>query len=178
MDEPMIWQLVRRFALVSVLAFGGANAATPEIHRFVVDQLGWMNNSVFANLYAIAQAAPGPNVMFISIIGWHMAGLSGLIAATLAMNVPSSILAFGIGRVVAGMSASRWVTILRAGLAPIAVALLLANGVVMASAAYQTLLDGALTLLAALFVFYSRNNPLWALLAAVILRVGVAHLTA
>ncbi len=173
----MVWQLAGHFALLSILAFGGANAATPEIHRIAVEQLGWMNDNVFTNLYAITQAAPGPNVMLVSIIGWHMAGLAGLFAATLAMNVPSSIVAFGVGRVVAELSASRWIKILRAGLTPIAIALLLANGVVMASAAYRTLLDGALTLLAVLFVFYTRRNPLWALLVAVIVRIGAGHLT-
>ncbi|HXM71201.1 MAG TPA: chromate transporter, partial [Thermoanaerobaculia bacterium] len=87
-----LWQIAATFASLSLVAIGGANAIMPDIHHRIVDVLGWMNDTTFANLFAIAQTAPGPNVLIVSLIGWHVAGLAGLAVATLAMILPSSLL--------------------------------------------------------------------------------------
>ena len=65
-----------------VLQFGGTNAVVLEMHRQAVDVLHWMDAPTFANLFALAQLAPGPNVMIVSLIGWQVAGLAGLLVAT------------------------------------------------------------------------------------------------
>ena len=86
MERGVFFQLVVTFGTISLMAIGGANAVVPEIHRQVVDILGWMDAPTFARLFAIAQTALGPNVMLASIVGWHVAGTSGLLVATLAAD--------------------------------------------------------------------------------------------
>ena len=100
-------ELARTFALLSLVSIGGVNALLPEIHRQVVDIHGWMTDAAFATAFAtafaIANASPGPNVIFVSLIGWQVAGLSGLLVATFALLIPSSVLAYFAGRVL-----TRW----------------------------------------------------------------------
>jgi chromate transporter len=78
---PTLAELTRHFVILSFLAFGGANATLPEIHRLVVEQNQWLAADIFSDLFAISQAAPGPNVLLISLIGLQLSGLglSGLV---------------------------------------------------------------------------------------------------
>ena len=90
----IVLQLFFEFALLSFVAFGGATALLPEMHRVVVENNHWLNDATFTHLYAIAQAAPGPNVLVVTLIGWEVAGLAGALAATAAMCLPMSILIY------------------------------------------------------------------------------------
>jgi chromate transporter len=83
--DNLLWRIAVTFASLSFVAVGGVSAILPGIHRQVVDAQGWMNDTTFANLYAIAQAAPGPNVIVVGLIGWHISGLAGLSVAMSAM---------------------------------------------------------------------------------------------
>ncbi len=85
--------LARTFAALSLVSIGGINALLPEIHRQVVVVHGWMTDTAFANAFAIANASPGPNVILVSLIGWEVAGLAGLLVATLAILIPACTLA-------------------------------------------------------------------------------------
>ncbi len=85
MKPGLLSQLATTFGALSLLSIGGANATLPEVHRQVVDHLHWMNDETFAKLVAIGQTAPGPNVLVISMIGWHMAGVLGMAVATVAI---------------------------------------------------------------------------------------------
>ena len=78
------------FSQLSLLAFGGGNTILPEMQRQVVDVHHWMSAHEFTALFALAQAAPGPNMMIVSLVGWHVAGWSGLLVASLAKFGPSS----------------------------------------------------------------------------------------
>lgn len=169
MKGVLLTQIALTFASLSLVAVGGATATIPEIHHQAVETLGWMDNATFANLFAIAQAAPGPNLLIVSLIGWHMAGLAGMLVATVAMVLPSSLLAFTAGHLLDRLSGARWVTLVKAGLVPLAIGLILSSGVVMAQTSYR----GWLTVLAAaattVFVLTSDRNPLWALSGGAIL---------
>jgi chromate transporter len=165
-------QIALTCGTLSIVSIGGANAALPEIHRQAVDLLGWMNDETFAHLFAIAQIAPGPNILLVSLIGWHVAGLAGLLVATIAILAPSSLLAFGVGRAVAHWENAVWVRIAKTALAPIGVGLILASGIVAARAADQALLSYAITAASAAFIVLSGRNPLWALAAGAL--IGLA----
>jgi len=84
-------EIATRFAVLSLVAIGGINAILPEIHRVVVDVEAWMTSAQFADLFALAQLAPGPNAMIVALIGWKVAGVGGALVATLAACGPSSI---------------------------------------------------------------------------------------
>ncbi|PKU21613.1 chromate transporter [Telmatospirillum siberiense] len=172
MKDGLLGQIATTFASVSLVAVGGANAVMPEIHRQVVDQLHWMDGATFANLFAVAQAAPGPNVLFVSLIGWHMAGFAGLAVATLAIMLPSGLVAFAAGRLVARLDGHPLMQAAKSGLVPIAVGLILASGLVMSRAADHDVLTIAITLGTAAFVFFRENSPLWALAGGALLGIG------
>jgi chromate transporter len=169
-------QIAATFATVSLVAIGGANAVVPEIHRRVVDVLGWMTSGQFATLFAISQAAPGPNVLIVSLIGWQVAGLAGLAVATLAMVVPSCALAYAIGRMMTHVAGRRWFRLLQDALVPLAIGLILATGIDMARATGHGALPVAITAGAALFVLGTRANPLWALAGAMAVSIAGARL--
>jgi chromate transporter len=86
--------LAIQFAVLSLLAVGGANALVPELHRQAIDVHGWMSARQFADMFAIAQVPPGPNVILVTLIGYHVAGLAGALVATAAMCGPSCLVAY------------------------------------------------------------------------------------
>src|SRR5215475_2087323 len=98
-SEPgLLLTLAGFFALTSLFAIGGANSAIPEIHRFAVDVQHWLSDRQFADSFALAQLTPGPNLIIVTLIGYHVAGITGAVVATLAMCGPTSLLAFMVGR--------------------------------------------------------------------------------
>ena len=92
-DESLWLEIAWLCLLISLMAIGGANAMVPEIHRYVIEKRGWMRGDEFAALFAIAQASPGPNVLFIAVLGWNF----GLNAATAAAPLAQAA-AQGVGR--------------------------------------------------------------------------------
>lgn len=137
---------------------------------------GWMNDAGFSKAFAISQAAPGPNMMIVSLIGWRAAGLAGLVVATLAAIGPPSLIAFGVGRLFARMAEEPWFPQVKNGLAPVVAGLYLASGLVTARAADSRLVLVAITLAVAAFVATTRRNPLWALAGGAAAAAGAALL--
>lgn len=181
MTPSLLFEITRLFAGISLVAIGGANAAVPEIHRQIVDHLHWMDDRTFAGLIGVAQAAPGPNVLIVSLIGWHMAGLAGLALATLGMVLPSSLLAFGIGRLSHDHIDNAAWRLAKRVLAPLAVGLILASGAVMARAADHSVLPVLITAGMTLLTFRTALNPLIGIAAAALIglcagRLGFAFL--
>ena len=92
-DNP-IATLVWTFGLMSLFAVGGANAAIPEMHRIAVDMQHWLTDKQFADIYAISQLSPGPNVLIVTLIGYSVAGIAGALAATFGDVRPDRVLAY------------------------------------------------------------------------------------
>jgi chromate transporter len=160
-----IWTLISTFALMSLFAVGGANAAIPEMHRIAVDVQHWMTDKQFADVFAISQLSPGPNVLIVTLIGYSVAGVAGALAATLAMCVPTAVLAYYVSRFLQRSSHSRWPAILQAALVPLSIGLMGASGLILALASDRTWTAGLITAASALLAFATRLNPLWLLLA-------------
>ena len=169
MTQPSLSGLFLRFSLFSLMAVGGATALIPEMHRQVVDLNGWMNNADFAALFAIAQAAPGPNVIFVSLIGWKLAGIPGALVCTLGMCTPSALLAFGVGRLWDRFRPSPWRQAIERGLAPITIGQVLGSGCLLVQATGIRWPLLAVAALSAVLSFRSRANPLWWLAGAALL---------
>jgi chromate transporter len=166
--------LITQFLLLSLLAVGGGNAAIPEMHRQAVDVLGWMTDRQFADLFAIAQVAPGPNIIVVTLIGFHVAGVAGGIVATLAMCGPSCLLAFGMGHIWERFRYARWRVLIQAGLVPVSVGLIAASALVLAQAADISWVALVLTLTMAVVGYFTRIHPLWVFaLAALVGYVGL-----
>src|SRR5690349_16082735 len=121
-------EIAARFAVLSLVAIGGINALLPEFHRVVVDIEGWMTSAEFADLFALAQLAPGPNAMVVSLLGWKVAGISGAFVATIAACGPSSLVSYFAIRALEGMRNGTLRVVLQRALAPVGIGLVLGIG--------------------------------------------------
>ena len=160
-----VWTLAWTFGLMSLFAVGGANSAIPEMHRVAVDVQHWMTDKQFADAFAISQMSPGPNVLIVTLIGYSVAGVAGALVATLAMCVPTAVLAYYVSRLLTRSSHSRWPAIIQAALVPLSIGLMGASGLILALSADRTWAAVMVTAASALLAFATRLNPLWLLLA-------------
>ena len=155
------------FSMLSLIAIGGVNATLPELNRLAVDVHGWMTDSEFTNLYAISQGAPGPNLMIVTLVGWHVAGFMGALVTTLGIIVPSGLLTFVVSRTWTRFREARWRKAIQAGLVPITVGVIAASALVIT----ETVSAGnwflvAVTVITATLVILTRVHPLIPLAAA------------
>jgi chromate transporter len=163
MTWVLFWQIALGFGAISLVSVGGGIAVLPEMHRLVVETHGWMDSADFARRFALAQAAPGPNVLVVGLFGWHVAGMAGMLLATLAMTLPTSIMAFGFSRLRARLSGRAWLRVVERGLVPIAVGLIGASGLILAQGTATGWVPVLLTVSSAIFVWRTDFSPLWVL---------------
>ncbi len=161
MNESPLTALFGYFAMLSLFAVGGANAAIPEMHRIAVEVMGWMTNRQFADMFAIAQLSPGPNVIIVTLIGYHVAGITGALVATVGMCGPTCLVAFGVAHVWDRFKDAPWRIAIQAGLVPVSLGLIGASAFVLAHAADNNVYAGAITAVTAVVAFATRINPLW-----------------
>lgn len=153
------------FTQLSLIAFGGGNTTLPEMHRQVVDVHHWMTGADFAALYALAQAAPGPNMMVVPLIGWHVAGFAGMLVTTAAIFGPSSIVTIIALNLWARFKDSPWRAAIQAGLLPISVGLVTASAFIIARTVDRDWIFAAITGVSAIVLLRFRLHPLWVLAA-------------
>lgn len=155
------WSVFGHFLVLSLLAIGGAIATAPEMHRVTVEQHSWLSDAQFSASIALAQAAPGPNVLFVAVVGYHIAGLQGAAVAMAGMLLPSTLLAVLVGRLGARNADRIGVRAAVAGLAPITVGLVLASAWVLIEPLGSH--PGALVLvgLGAAVALKTKLSPLW-----------------
>jgi chromate transporter len=169
MNQNPLLQLFGYFVLLSLFAVGGANAAIPEMHRIAVEVMHWMNDRQFADMFAIAQVSPGPNVIIVTLIGYHVAGLSGAAVATAAMCGPTCVLAFMVARTWDRFKDAHWRKAIQAGLVPVSIGLIGASAFVLARTADNNIYAGAITAITAIVAYATKVNPLWVFLGGGIL---------
>lgn len=169
MKDGTLLTLAGYFALMSLFAIGGANSAVPEMHRLAVEVESWMTERQFMDIFAMAQVTPGPNVIIVTLIGYHVAGLLGAVVATAAMCGPTCVLAFYVGHAWERFKDAPWRACVQAGLLPISIGLIAASAFVVASVAVHNLLAVAVTAVTAVVSYLTRLNPLWIFAAAALL---------
>jgi chromate transporter len=162
----VIIQLALYFGLLSCIAFGGLPSVLPELQRFVVTVKGWMSADDFIRLFAIAQAAPGPNILFASLVGWKVAGPVGAVVALVSICGPAAVIAWCVSTLWEKYRESTWRVALQRAIAPLVVGLILSGGYVLATP--STVPDWRLWLIAAattVTMLATKVNPLWLLAA-------------
>ena len=188
MTAQDFWNLFQQFASLSLLGVGGAITSAPDMHRFLVDETHWLTDLQFTSSIAIAQASPGPNILFVALMGWNVGlnaggglvsgptawalGMLGVLATMVGIMLPSSVLTY---------SATRWahrnremqvVKAFKTGMAPIVIALLICTGWLLTAAHNQPGRDWPLWLLTAgatLLVWRTKLHMLWMLGAGALL---------
>jgi chromate transporter len=169
MIPPLLGELALQFFVLSLLSIGGANAVIPEIQRRVVEMHHWMTNEDFAQLFALSQAAPGPNVLIVSLVGWKVAGVLGGVVAMLAMCGPSSLLTYGVAHAWERWRDAPWRIAIQRGLAPVTVGLILSSGYILARTADHSWAAYMITGATLLLALTTRMHPLWLLAVAAVL---------
>jgi chromate transporter len=163
--DPLL-TLGAHFALISLFAVGGAMAVVPEMHRQAVEVSHWMTERQFADLFAIAQASPGPNIIVVTLIGYQAAGIAGALVATLAMCGPTCVITYYVSRTFDRFKDAPWRIAVQAGLVPVSIGLFAAGAFVIARAADRSLVAVAITAATAAVAYWTRFNPLWLFAAA------------
>jgi len=168
------------YLTLSLLSIGGAITTAPDMHRFLVDQQHWLTDEQFNASIAIAQAAPGPNVLFVALLGWNvglnaggmLTGLLGVFLSLMGILIPSTVLTYAAAQWGHRNRNLRAVRAFKQGMAPIVVALLMATGWILASANGSSLKDWPVWLVTAataLIVWRTRTHLLWLLGAGALL---------
>ena len=170
------------FLTLSLMAVGGAITAAPDMHRYLVDGNHWLSETQFTSSIAIAQAAPGPNVLFIALLGWNVGlnagggagpaawglGALGVAVCMVGILLPSSLLTWQASRWGQRNRDKRGVRAFKQGMAPLVIGLLLATGWLLGSASGNPGKDWKLWLLSlacTLLVWRTRIHLLWLLAA-------------
>ena len=193
MTIVMHWQdwlgLFAQYLMLSLLSISGAITTVPDMHRYLVAEHGWLTDAQFTSSVAIAQAAPGPNVLFVALMGWNVGinagggigagwhawalGLFGLMTTMVGIMLPSTTLTYLATRWGHRNRERRGVRAFKQGMAPIVVGLLIATGIVLANgnqvagtpAWHLWLMSG----IAGLIVWRTRIHLLWLLGAGALL---------
>lgn len=174
--------LLVHFMSLSLLAIGGAITTAPEMHSYLVNDKAWLTDSQFTSSIALAQAAPGPNVLFIALLGWNVGmnagggmaagphawwlALAGVGIAMVGILLPSTTLTFAAARWGHQNRELRAVRAFKQGMAPIVIALLIATGWILAASQGSPLehwKGWLLTVVTALLVWRTRLHMLWML---------------
>jgi len=166
--------LFLHFLSLSLLSVGGAITTAPDMHRFLVDHRAWLSDPQYSASIAIAQAAPGPNVLFVALLGWNVglnaAGLPtallGMFLAMLGIMLPSTTLTYLAARWGHENRELRAVRAFKQGLAPIVIALLVATGWILATGSSYAVRDWPIWLIATVstvIVWRTKLHLLWLL---------------
>jgi len=182
------FDLFMHFAVLSLLGIGGAITTAPDMHRFLVSEKNWLTDESFSSCIALAQSAPGPNVLFVALMGWQVGvnaggglsagayawwlGLLGMMLTMLGIMLPSSVLTY---------KATKWahvnrdlisVQTFKSGMAPIVIGLLVSTGWLL-SAAHRDLAQDwkiwMVTAVATLVMLRTSIHLLWLIAAGGIL---------
>ncbi|AKZ64764.1 chromate transporter [Herbaspirillum hiltneri N3] len=151
------------FSELSVLAFGGGNTILPEMQRQVVEVHHWMTAEDFSALFALGQAAPGPNLMIVTLVGWHVAGFYGMLVTTIAKFGPSSLVTILMLHVWERFKDRPWRRHVQSGLLPVTAGLVAASAALIAHASVSNGILAAITAATAIVALKTKLHPLWLL---------------
>jgi chromate transporter len=161
----ILLQLAGYFALLSLVSVGGIPSVMPEMQRLVVDVHRWMSAAEFTQLFAVAQAAPGPNVLVTALVGWKVAGALGGAVALGAFCGPAAVLSYAMGGFWDRMRDAPWRKIMQRSLVPITVAFIASGGYVLATPNGPDWQSALIAAASASALVATRLNPLWFLSA-------------
>ena len=153
--------LFTHFLILSLLAVGGAITTAPDMQRFVVREQGWLSDAQFTASVALAQAAPGPNVLFVAVIGFNVGGLAGVVATMAGTLLPSTTLAMAATRYSSRNAQSRLLRAFTTGMAPLTIGLLAATAWILLGPTRTQWTSLVLMGAALVFMLRTRFSPLW-----------------
>lgn len=160
--EPYL-SLILVFSRISLLAVGGVLSVLPEMQHQAVEVHHWVTAREFTSLFALAQSAPGPNMMIVTLLGARVAGLPGGLVATAAFVVPPGALVFFVGRLWQRLRGRGWLLAVQAGLNAVTVGLVAASALLLCESSAETPVAAIVVMAATAIVMWGRLHPLWVL---------------
>ena len=172
--------LFAHYLMLSLMSLGGAISTTSEMHRFLVEQHGWLTQAQFNDSIALAQAAPGPNVLFVALMGWHVgmnagsttAAFLGVATTMIGIMLPSTIFTYQVAQWGHRNRELRAVRAFKQGMAPFVIAMLLSTAWILASSGARGAADWPLWVLAVascVVIWRTKIHLLWVLGAGTVL---------
>jgi chromate transporter len=172
--------LFGHYLLLSLMSIGGAISTTPEMHRLLVEQHQWLTQAQFNESIAIAQAAPGPNVLFVALMGWNVgqnagstaASMLGVLVTMVGIMLPSTTLTYMAAQWGHKNRQLRSVRAFKQGMAPVVVALLMSTGIILGSANGDVASDWplwTLSIASGIVIWRTKIHLLWLLGAGALL---------
>ena len=155
-----------QFLSLSIFATGGALALASDMHRYVVDEHAFINHTQFVNSIALAQAAPGPNILFVTVMGWQIAGLPGALATTLGLSLPALVFPVIVSRLGRMAQFERLLKALQQGLGPVAIGLMASTCLLLVREAPGVWKGAAMIAATALLLATTRVPPVLLIFAA------------
>jgi len=156
-------ELAFHFGILSLISVGGMPSVMPELQRLVVHGKGWLTPDEFIQAFAVGQAAPGPNILIASLIGWKVAGIPGALVALAAICGPAAVLAWWVSELWERFKDSPWRRAIQRAIAPVVVALILSSGFIIATPASPDWRLWLIAGLSAAAMLAANVNPLWML---------------
>ena len=172
MDRLDLGGLFLHFLILWFLAIGGPSTIFPDIHRYLVEVHHLLSNAEFVELYTLAQVAPGPNAMYVTLIGWHLAGWKGVAATTIPLLIPATTLTLLVGHLNERYPNARGARAIRRGLMPITIGLVFASATILMRAVNHDWRGYLITILAVAVVLRKPWNPLWLFAAGALAGIG------
>jgi chromate transporter len=160
-----VFALFLHFLMLCSLAVGGLSTVMPEIQRYVVDERGLISAREFADVYALGQAAPGPNALWVPLVGLQAAGWTGALAATVAVFLPATVFSLVTVSLHMHKADSPFAVAVRRGLAPVALGFMFAAGWVLLQSLEHGWQGYAISIVSLVVVLRTRVNPLWLMAA-------------
>jgi len=172
--------LFAHFLMLSMMSLGGAISTTSEMQRYLVEGQGWLTPAQFGDSVALAQSSPGPNVLFVALLGWNVglnngsvtAALSGVVIAMVGIMLPSTVFTYQVAQWAQRNRTLRAVRAFKQGMAPLVIAMLLSTAWLLGSSGGADLDHWPLWLLTAascLIIWRTRLHLLWILAAGALL---------
>ena len=155
--------IAETFGVASLLSFGGTNAVVPHLRREMVAEHAWMTDDRFAEAYAVAQIMPGPSTTIVTLLGYQAGGVTAAAVATIAMILPSCVLAYACSCLWQRSGTAPWHKVLEKGLEPVAIGLIGAAGLVLAHAVDRNTSTSLITVAACVALTTTETSPLLAI---------------
>ncbi|MDO9238080.1 MAG: chromate transporter [Aquabacterium sp.] len=155
------WTLFEHFLALSLMSIGGAITLVPDMHRRLVVEGGLLSDVDFTASIAIAQAAPGPNVLFVALMGWYSGGIGGAAFSMLGIMLPSTTLTLAVSRWLSTRRTWLSVKAFQAGMVPVTMGLLLATGYLLAPPVQTQARALLLSAIVAVLVWRTRISLIW-----------------
>ncbi|MGE4373420.1 MAG: chromate transporter [Xanthobacter sp.] len=143
------WGILAVFSLLSVLTIGGGTAVLPEMKQLTIDQYHWLSNAQFRDIYALGQVSPGPNMLIVVVIGYHVAGYLGALLAFIGFFAPAGIIVLYANRIWDRFQDTEWHKTLQRAMAPMVVGFMISGTITIT----RTAISDSLTIMIALVVF-------------------------